>query len=74
MPLFEYACRDCGREFEAIVTARTADAVRCPACASAAVGRKLPLPATVAVTGTNGATNCAGDGPPCGAQWCGRKG
>ena len=33
MPIFEYACNDCGNRFEKLVR-RTgdADAVRCPAC------------------------------------------
>lgn len=32
MPIFEYSCRACGREFETLV--RTGDTPACPACAS----------------------------------------
>ena len=35
MPLFDYACRDCGHRFEALVQGRSKPA--CPECA----GRKL---------------------------------
>lgn len=31
MPIFEYACRACGREFETLV--RPGDTPACPACA-----------------------------------------
>lgn len=72
MPLFEYECRACHESFETLVTSRTTDAVRCPKCESADVGRLLELP-TAKVTEGGAATNCRGDGPPCGAAWCGRK-
>jgi len=32
MPIFEYSCRACGREFEALI--RPGDTPACPACAS----------------------------------------
>ena len=73
MPLFEYRCRECAREFETLVTARTAESVRCPACLSSAVERLIPLPATGRVVEGSAPTNCTGDGPPCGKSWCGRN-
>ncbi len=40
MPLYDYACKACGHEFEALV--RTGDAPPvCPACRSADVERQL---------------------------------
>jgi putative FmdB family regulatory protein len=33
MPLYEYCCRDCGREFEELVFSDK-DEVRCPHCGS----------------------------------------
>ena len=33
MPIFEYACKSCGKEFEALVLPTTA-APSCPACKS----------------------------------------
>lgn len=44
MPIYEYACQDCGREFEALVRAGTVPA--CPACASTALEKKLSVFAT----------------------------
>ena len=73
MPLYDYSCRGCGHTFDAIVTARTAADVRCPECESADLERLLGLPAPGRVADSAPATNCRGDGPPCGASWCGRK-
>lgn len=44
MPIFEYACRACGRQFEQLV--RTGDTPACPACASQDLDKLL---STVAV-------------------------
>jgi putative FmdB family regulatory protein len=43
MPIFEYSCRTCGREFEALV--RPGDVPACPACASTELEKRLSLPA-----------------------------
>jgi putative FmdB family regulatory protein len=74
MPLYEYTCRKCGHSFETLVTARTtAVAVACPQCEGSDLEQLIGLPAQGKVT-DGPATNCRGDGPPCGAPWCGRKG
>jgi putative FmdB family regulatory protein len=76
MPLYEYTCRKCGHTFEHLTTGgatATATVVACPECASAEVDQVFGLPAQGKVT-AGPATNCRGDGPPCGAPWCGRKG
>jgi putative FmdB family regulatory protein len=39
MPLYEYKCVTCGREFELLV--RGPEAVSCPACASSSVERMV---------------------------------
>lgn len=50
MPIFEYRCGDCEREFEAFVTAeRTAE---CPACHGANLLKLLSSPGMVG--GSNG--------------------
>lgn len=72
MPLYEYKCRACGHEFEKLVTGRTAPAVACPECQSAEFDQLIALPAQGKVA-DEAATNCRGDGPPCGAPWCSRK-
>jgi putative FmdB family regulatory protein len=43
MPIFEYSCKACGREFETLVRAGSSPA--CPACASTDLERLLSLPA-----------------------------
>jgi putative FmdB family regulatory protein len=45
MPIFEYVCRDCGREFEAFVTGERKPA--CPACQGANLGKLLSRPGMV---------------------------
>lgn len=42
MPLFDFKCRGCGREFEALVRPQDASGPRCPACASEDLERQLP--------------------------------
>ena len=46
MPIFEYACQDCGREFETLVRASTVP--HCPDCASTQLEKKLSVFATAA--------------------------
>ncbi len=43
MPIFEYACRDCGQQFETLV--RGADTPACPACSGQDLDRLLSSPA-----------------------------
>ena len=45
MPLFEYACRGCGRHFEAFVTADRAAA--CPSCEGTDLQKLLSSPGMV---------------------------
>jgi putative FmdB family regulatory protein len=74
MPLYPYTCAACGHGFEALVTssAATATAVVCPECESDNVNRRIGLPARPKAVESTPVTNCRGDGPPCGAAWCGR--
>jgi len=41
MPLYEYACRDCDREFEALV--RSTDTPSCPSCNGTHLERRLSV-------------------------------
>jgi putative FmdB family regulatory protein len=71
MPLYPYACDACGHEFEKVVpAAAVGPAVTCPNCGGPNVTRGFGLPAVAAKPLP--ATNCRGDGPPCGAVGCGR--
>ncbi len=42
MPIYEYRCRGCSKDFEKYV-AGTSIAVACPSCASADITRKLSV-------------------------------
>jgi putative FmdB family regulatory protein len=44
MPIFEYACKSCGKEFEALVRPNTAPP-SCPACQSAELEKLISTPA-----------------------------
>jgi putative FmdB family regulatory protein len=75
MPLYEFICRKCGHEFEELVTMRGgASDAACPKCQGKDLDQLFGLPAVGRVAESSTATNCRGDGPPCGAPWCGRKG
>jgi putative FmdB family regulatory protein len=41
MPLYEYRCRDCGRQFETLVTASRVP--HCPVCAGADLEKQLSV-------------------------------
>jgi putative FmdB family regulatory protein len=65
MPLFEYACRSCDREFETLV--RASETPECPACGGTDLERRLSVFA--AHTNGNGGADAM---PAVGA--CGRCG
>jgi putative FmdB family regulatory protein len=44
MPMFEYACKACGKEFEALVRSQD-PAPACPACRSADLEKLISKPA-----------------------------
>jgi putative FmdB family regulatory protein len=73
MPLYEYRCPGCEKAFEVLATAKSSAEVQCPYCGSSTVERLIGLPGPGQVAESMPATNCRGDGPPCGAPWCGRK-
>lgn len=69
MPLFEYECRDCGRAFEAFVTAeRTAG---CPACGSASLTKLLSSPGMVGAGAGRQPTETGFPAGSCGAGGAG---
>ncbi len=69
MPIFEYKCSDCEREFEAFVTA--ARAPECPACQGSNLQKLLSSPGMVGSNGSKpGASlpmagGCGAGGPHC---------
>lgn len=67
MPIYEYACRDCGREFEALVRSDTVP--QCPQCGSQTLDKQLSVFATAAAGADPVPAMAAG---PCGS--CGHPG
>ena len=63
MPLYEYACRKCDHEFEALVFPGD-DAVECPKCQARRVERRLSVPARPQAEPPP--TGCDPSLPPCG--------
>jgi putative FmdB family regulatory protein len=66
MPIFEYACKDCGRQFETFVTANRTPA--CPACQGVNLAKLL---STLGMVGTASSRepSCAMPASPmCGAR------
>ena len=62
MPLFEYACRACDHQFEALV--RASETPACPSCRSTELERRL----SVFAAHTNGSSASAMPAAgPCGA-------
>ena len=64
MPIYEYACHQCGREFETLV--RSGTVADCPSCHSTDLEKKLSVFATAVSTAQ--AAPAAG---PCGS--CGHR-
>ncbi len=63
MPLYEFACLDCGAEFEKLVLkASETETVHCPACNSRKLEEKVSSFASVTKAGASGAGNCAPSG------------
>lgn len=50
MPLYEYTCAECGRDFEELVSSSSAP-VKCPSCKSDKVERKFSVFASSAFSG-----------------------
>lgn len=62
MPIYEYICRDCDKQFETLVTAdRPAE---CPACHGRALDKQLSV---FAVSTSSGRTDSAGAIGACGS-------
>ncbi len=71
MPIFEYACQDCGREFEAFVRSDTVP--ECPACHSVSLTKQLSVFATSTATpeaAPMAASPCGSCGNPGGPGAC----
>jgi putative FmdB family regulatory protein len=69
MPIFEYACDDCGTKFEKLVRrSADADAVRCPSCGQDHLTTQYSTFAAHSAASKSGSAAMAQD---CGAGMCG---
>ena len=66
MPIFSFACRGCGQEFQTLV--RSGETPECPSCASAEVERQLSLIAAPNKGGEDSAAACGPAG--CATGMC----
>ena len=69
MPIYEYSCRACGKEFERYIATQST-AVDCPRCESTRVTRRLSLVTLrpqggLASTGAGMGGGCCGGGCGC---------
>ena len=67
MPIYEYRCRSCDRNFERIVLSVNED-VACPACSSERVEKQLSV---FSSPGSSAETAGPGGGCGCTPQTCG---
>lgn len=67
MPLYEYTCRSCQSDFEALVPASERDggAAPCPTCGTTKVARKISLMANPIIK-----SNANANAISCGAPTC----
>ena len=63
MPLYEYECKECRHEFEALVF--TGEEAECPECSGHNLERHLSVPARPAAEKA-GPSPCDSNLPPCG--------
>jgi putative FmdB family regulatory protein len=67
MPIYEYACQDCGKSFEELIVRKSDEAeVACPACKSKQVGRRMSAPAAYGGGGGGGGHSHGGGCAPGG--------
>ena len=67
MPIYEYTCGDCRKDFELLV--RSGEEPACPDCGQSSLTRRLSVPAAPATRGSSSSLPMA---PPCGRGGCGR--
>jgi len=70
MPIYEYACEDCGGKFEELVTGDRDRKVPCPACGSTRTRKLMSAIGGIAVKGGPAPACAAGGGCP-GMAACG---
>lgn len=69
MPIFEFGCEGCGKEFELLVRSDTTAA--CPACGGTELSRKLSLFASHVARPSGAMPACHSGGQGCDLGRCG---
>jgi putative FmdB family regulatory protein len=69
MPIFEYECRDCSKQFETFVTADRVPS--CPACRGANLSKRLSSPGLVGLSAPKQPACAMPSSPMCGNGRCG---
>jgi putative FmdB family regulatory protein len=71
MPVYEYACADCGYRFEYAYKIGDVRELKCPSCGSKSVSKLISIPGLVRSSGlSHGGRTCCGrtercEKPPC---------
>jgi putative FmdB family regulatory protein len=68
MPIFEFVCKDCGRDFEALV--RSGAQPECPRCRSLQLEKRLSVFAAATSAEPAGIAPCGSCGDPAGPGAC----
>jgi putative FmdB family regulatory protein len=76
MPIYEYQCRSCDKPFEELVRSAKEEVVKCPACGSGKLDRRLSVFAARQAEGASPAAvspgGCGRCGDPRGPGSCQR--
>lgn len=71
MPIYDFACEDCGHHFEQMQSVSATTGLKCPACGSRSVNKLISMPGLIKTGGRQqGGQTCCGrsercERPPC---------
>ncbi len=71
MPIYDYACTDCGHRFEYIQEMSAKTELKCPSCGSSSISKLVSVPGIIRSAGKqHGGQTCCGrtercERPPC---------
>ncbi len=68
MPIYEYACKQCEHEFEALVQGD--EEAECPECHSSKLEKRFSVPAAPRTNAADLPMSCDTSLPPCGPGCC----
>lgn len=72
MPIYEFLCKDCRKEFKTLRSVKEIDSVNCPSCGTGRVSRLLSVTAHTPANGeacpVPGVGRCMGNPDVCGCR------